>query len=514
MATRTTNFGLYKPDSTDDFGDFLPEFNANMDEIDNHLGGGGGSSTLAGLSDVNFSSLTAGDLLIYDGAEWINHSFTEGHTILNESGTAVTARDNLQFTDGLKVTDDSGNNKTKVGVNTTFTEASTRANIASGDTFSTILGKIKKFFTDLKAVAFTGSYSDLSGTVPIANGGTGANTRLDAAKNLTNEEVTAPTHVVGLTNNWGKFGWTTLANLVTALGVVKKSGDTMTGRLDINTSGQIPLGLDRSHSSTTSQRVAFDVGNNIPDGTAGGTYGEIALFGKGAYYTTFGARDSTGNRTIGLPDKDGTVALTNDLNTKYLSVFAGRSGASIMPWTADSDMQIDLTPTCDRVSADLNTAPITNRAIFEEYNSNSANLPSANWHYVLTAQGADTNYAGQLAMGMEKTQVFYRRKSGGSWFPWESLIPPTFSVITITIGISTLSPLGESYDQDFSWSATYTIMGIAGYQLSGDKYTRCCFNRMSFRNGASKHFYYSIRNTSTTDTTGALTLTVQLLTMS
>lgn len=44
----------------------------------------------------------------------------------------------------------------------TFTEATTRANITSGETLSTLFGKIKKFFTDLKTVAFTGSYSDLS----------------------------------------------------------------------------------------------------------------------------------------------------------------------------------------------------------------------------------------------------------------------------------------------------------------------------------------------------------------
>ena len=44
----------------------------------------------------------------------------------------------------------------------TFTEATTRANITSGETLSTLFGKIKKFFTDLKTVAFTGSYADLS----------------------------------------------------------------------------------------------------------------------------------------------------------------------------------------------------------------------------------------------------------------------------------------------------------------------------------------------------------------
>ena len=46
--------------------------------------------------------------------------------------------------------------------NPAFTEASSRANIASGETLPTIFGKIKKFFTDLKTVAFSGSYNDLS----------------------------------------------------------------------------------------------------------------------------------------------------------------------------------------------------------------------------------------------------------------------------------------------------------------------------------------------------------------
>ena len=44
----------------------------------------------------------------------------------------------------------------------TFTEASTRNNIASGEKLSVILGKVQKFFNDLKTVAFSGSFSDLS----------------------------------------------------------------------------------------------------------------------------------------------------------------------------------------------------------------------------------------------------------------------------------------------------------------------------------------------------------------
>ena len=44
----------------------------------------------------------------------------------------------------------------------TFTEAQTRTNIASGESLATMFGKIKKFFTDLKTVAFTGNVADMS----------------------------------------------------------------------------------------------------------------------------------------------------------------------------------------------------------------------------------------------------------------------------------------------------------------------------------------------------------------
>ena len=52
-----------------------------------------------------------------------------------------------------------------VDINTqsvTFTQASSRNNITSGETVSTLFGKVAKWFSDLKNVAFTGSYNDLS----------------------------------------------------------------------------------------------------------------------------------------------------------------------------------------------------------------------------------------------------------------------------------------------------------------------------------------------------------------
>lgn len=57
-------------------------------------------------------------------------------------------------------------------VTATFSAANQRNNISSDEKLSTIFGKIAKFFSDLKAVAFTGNYADLSGTPTIPEAAT------------------------------------------------------------------------------------------------------------------------------------------------------------------------------------------------------------------------------------------------------------------------------------------------------------------------------------------------------
>ena len=365
MATYTTNFNLEKPEASDEFGDFRTSYNSNMDIIDQNLGGGGGSSTLAGLTDVSITTPVTGDALIYDGAEWANTpladvatsgdytdlintpslatvatsgSYTDlsnkptiptalsdlsddsthrvvtdtqistwngksdfsgsyndltdkptiptvndgtltiqqngttlgtftanqsgnttvnlsggggsAHTIVNESGAALADEPNLQFTDGLTATDDSVNTKTKVGVDTTFTESTTRTNIASGDSLATIFGKIKKWFSDLPSM------------------------------------------------------------------FVSKSGDTMSNCLTINADNNaIPLLLKKNHTSTTPQLSAIEIGNNKASGSEGTCYGGMYLWGNGNKSTLLQARNSSADRTIDLPNNDGTVALTSDIPT-------------------------------------------------------------------------------------------------------------------------------------------------------------------------------------------------------
>ena len=69
----------------------------------------------------------------------------------------------VDLTDYLKKT---GNGS---DITTTFTEASARENIITGEKLSILFGKIKKFFTDLKTVAFSGSFTDLSNKPTITS---------------------------------------------------------------------------------------------------------------------------------------------------------------------------------------------------------------------------------------------------------------------------------------------------------------------------------------------------------
>lgn len=49
-----------------------------------------------------------------------------------------------------------------VKINVEFEETQNRQQLTSGDSVNSLFGKIKKWFSDLKPIAFTGKYSDLS----------------------------------------------------------------------------------------------------------------------------------------------------------------------------------------------------------------------------------------------------------------------------------------------------------------------------------------------------------------
>ena len=89
------------------------------------------------------------DIVFYGGASYVAKKITKGNT---------PARSNEYwqiFAEGTTISDVSD-------ASITFNQAANRINVSSGDKLSVFAGKVKKFFADLKSVAFTGNYADLS----------------------------------------------------------------------------------------------------------------------------------------------------------------------------------------------------------------------------------------------------------------------------------------------------------------------------------------------------------------
>lgn len=106
-------------------------YNGTSHKWENVTGGGGGSSTFAGLNDVNVAGVANKDIARFNSStnKWEKSSaltdlelavsqisastlgITDGHTILDSDGTAMAQEDDLQFASGY-VEDDSVNGKT------------------------------------------------------------------------------------------------------------------------------------------------------------------------------------------------------------------------------------------------------------------------------------------------------------------------------------------------------------------------------------------------------------------
>ena len=84
-----------------------------------------------------------------------------------------------------------------------FTVAAKRENIASKEKMPKILGKIAKFFADLKTVAFSGKYNDLDGKPAIVNNNTTTEpgSALDARQANPNIEGTMAASIAQINND-------------------------------------------------------------------------------------------------------------------------------------------------------------------------------------------------------------------------------------------------------------------------------------------------------------------------
>lgn len=111
-------------------------------------------------TDTKISDLVGGAPSTLDTLKEISDALTESGEVVEAINQAI----------GNKIDKDGDSKDNTV----TFTQASTRENIASTEKHSTLFGKIAKWFADLKTVAFSGSYNDLSNkpTIPTVNNAT------------------------------------------------------------------------------------------------------------------------------------------------------------------------------------------------------------------------------------------------------------------------------------------------------------------------------------------------------
>ena len=190
----------------------------------------------------------------------------------------------------------------------------------------------------------TGTSSNVTGTVAIANGGTGATNRLAALRALTEQDVgTSAQYFLTITNSWGKGGYTSVANVKTVLGLksaaytestsyIPMSGSMgVTGNIEITkASGDVGFYAKRSD---TGVEVWMGVGSG---GTNHGIYsnklGKWMMYGDATnVYLNGNAATATKlatARTINGVSFDGSADITIPRNIKHIHTASGTEGSA------------------------------------------------------------------------------------------------------------------------------------------------------------------------------------------
>jgi hypothetical protein len=217
-------------------------------------GGNGGSS------DISYNDL--------EDKPSINNVVLNGNKSLSDLGIDIPSKTS-------DLTNDSGFITSIDSEKPSFSVAQTRTNIASGDTVSTILGKIAKFFTDLATVAFSGSYNDLTdqptiptvnnSTITIQKNGTDVDSFTTNDSNAKTINLTLSKSDVGLSNVDNKSSATirselTASNVTTALGYTPAGWTVLSLTQTVSTSGNTTYTFSNANIKTTS---TIDVYTNV-----------------------------------------------------------------------------------------------------------------------------------------------------------------------------------------------------------------------------------------------------------
>lgn len=253
-------------------------------------------------------------------------------------------------TDSFDFDDEGGSTPTGdlSGGTVDFVEAATRTNIESGSTLSTLFSKIKKWFSDLKTVAFTGSYSDLinkpsiptvgEATITITQGGVskgsfGVNDTqnktiaLDAGGGSEAPDVTGSATVDGNVGTPGVEVTTTGSGTQIDPYVLAFAFTNLKGA----TGAQGPQGIQGPQGPQGIQGIQGETGPQGPAGTNGtnGTDGTDGTDGVGIVSIIYKETDASGNYvyTVTLSDST-TYDITCPIGPQGIQGIQGATGAT------------------------------------------------------------------------------------------------------------------------------------------------------------------------------------------
>lgn len=98
------------------------------------------------------------------------------------------------------------------------------------------------------------------------------------------------------------------------------------GTVMLNTGGTFAgtVYINRADGTTSATGTStLWVGNSTPTGTAGNSKGQVVIYGNGANYVNIQATNATGNRTVELPNENGTLALVENSVQKTGATMSG-----------------------------------------------------------------------------------------------------------------------------------------------------------------------------------------------
>lgn len=241
----------------------------------------------------------------------------------------------------------------------TFTQASTRTNIVSGETLSILFGKIMKFFNDLKIVAFSGSYNDLTNKPTIGNAnltiqknGVAVKTFSANATEDVSANITVPTKTSELTNDSGFITSAALPTVNNATLTIQKNGtavQTFTANQDTDATANITvptkvseLTNDSGYTTNVGTVTSVATGAGLTGGTITGS-GTLKAKLKSETKSTLTAADkgstssreyavgldASGNLSVNVPWENNTYTVNNGTLTIQ------KNGTNVQTFTAN-----------------------------------------------------------------------------------------------------------------------------------------------------------------------------------